>query len=59
MGRKKLTEDIKKKRVTFKLKPDVIKQIHEIAILKNIKVVHVIETCLFTEKTIETLITEK
>jgi len=46
MGRKKLTKEVKKRNITFKLKPEVIEKIHEIAEAKKIKVVHVVEECL-------------
>lgn len=46
MGRKKLPEEILKKRITFKLHPAMINKIHEVAKMRNMKVVHVIEECL-------------
>jgi len=46
MGRKKLPEDVIRKKVTFKLKPEHIQLLHDEAELKNVKIIRVVEDCL-------------
>lgn len=46
MGRKKLSVDIKKTNITIKLRPEMIKKLHDISKERNMSMNKLIEECL-------------